>query len=78
MILSSYISIISYSAIICFVSFILYEKVDGEDVWIPITGEDLPIHYVFIFSIVLFFLIKYMIDTVYNSVDEATGYMLKR
>ena len=72
MILSSYISIISYSAIICFVSYILYEKVDGKDVWIPITGEDLPIHYVFIGSVLLFFMIKYMIDTVYNSVDEAT------
>ena len=78
MILSSYISIISYSAIICFVSFILYDKVDGEDVWIPITGEDLPIHYVFIGLVVLFFMIKYMIDAIYNTIDEATEYMLKR
>jgi len=45
---------------------ILYEKVDGEDVWIPTTGKDLPIHYVFVGSIVLFFMIKYLMDTVYN------------
>jgi len=80
--LSSYISIISFSAIICFTSRVLSDfKFDYENYIIstePITGKDFPMIFIFISLLLVFFLIKYLIDSVYNTIDEGTNNIIKR
>ena len=82
MLLSSYISILSYSAIICFTSRILliieWDDMDNIISTEPVTGADFSLTFVFIGLVIIFFVIKYLIDTVYNNIDEGTNNMIKR